>query len=139
MLQIVADQRQCRQKQAETPIRRRTASGWVIGGMTMIRTDVDVAKSQPSETSYNMLSKTLQGLESGLTVRTIASFGLRMCDVDDSVDIVRLQSATHHGFDQIPVQRDGHVVGVLEQQDSIRTGCVQELHAPIGRFDTRIC
>ena len=38
-----------------------------------------------------------------------------MCDVDDSVDIV-LQSATHHGFDQIPVQPDGHVVRVLNNR-----------------------
>ena len=54
----------------------------------------------------------MKGLETGLTVRDIAAFGLSDCHPDERIGIVRGR-VDRYDFDNVPVRKDG-IVGVVE-------------------------
>jgi hypothetical protein len=56
---------------------------------------------------------TMRGLESGLRVQDIAVFDLQTCHVDETIGQVQRRVA-RFGFDNVPVRRDGVIVGVVE-------------------------
>lgn len=63
--------------------------------------------------SSEIYALTRTGLEGGLRVGHIATTPVRACDIDDNVAEVRVDPR-FAGFDQIPVQREGCIVGVYE-------------------------
>lgn len=75
--------------------------------------------------------RTMQGLEAGLRVHHIATFGLRTCSIDDSAPTV-LSDPSLADFDQIPV-RDGTgtLVGVLDRPARCVAGNALTLMRPL--------
>ena len=59
-----------------------------------------------------MLQQTKLGLETGLCVRHITTYGLETCDIDDDTATV-LDDPRLRAFDCIPVRDNGDVVGCL--------------------------
>jgi predicted transcriptional regulator len=65
--------------------------------------------------TYTVFEHTLTGLELGLQVHHIATYGLVTCAPDDLVDVV---FSEYPEFDQIPVKNGQEVIGVLERECS---------------------
>lgn len=78
----------------------------------------------------DILQRTLEGLEQGLSVRHIASFDLHCCSPADDVCAVR-DDRRYRLFDQAPVERDGHIVGVYEFAAPGAVGTVAEHMRPL--------
>ncbi len=77
-----------------------------------------------SNISSNIFQQTMLGLEAGLQVQHIATFDLQTCDSDE--EEVASVFARFDQFDQIPVQRHGSVVGVIESEACSRGGQVKD-------------
>lgn len=77
-----------------------------------------------------ILGDTMRGLESGLTVAHIATFELQTCDEHQDAAAV-LADKDLGTYDQIPVRRRDRVVGVLERDESPRSGPVAEHMGPL--------
>lgn len=98
-----------------------------------------------SNQQRDMLSVTLTGLEAGLRVKHIATFDLFNCTLLDEASVV-LERTSSDGFDQVPVEHDGHIIGVLERKPEIVSGPVKQWmrqlddailipgDAPVARF-----
>lgn len=61
----------------------------------------------------------LAALEGSVCVDLIATYDLVTCAADDPLDHVR-EDQSKRKFDQIPVENDGRIVGVLERQQLAR-------------------
>jgi hypothetical protein len=72
----------------------------------------------PTAAASDIFDATMRGLESGLHVAHVATFELKTCEATDDVARV-LSNPSLSAFDQIPVRRDGHIVGVLRRMDGI--------------------
>ena len=83
----------------------------------------------------DIFDATMEGLEKGLAVAHIATRELRTCHADDDVVEV-LKSPDLRPFDQIPVTRDGLIVGVLHRSGELGTGSVADWALPLD--DSRL-
>ena len=65
-----------------------------------------------SNITYKAFESTLAGYEQGFQVRHIATFGISICSIEENViDVL----SRYPDFDQIPVQGEQYIVGVLER------------------------
>jgi len=75
--------------------------------------------------TLDVYAETMQGLATGLTVGHIATFDLHTCA--DSDDAFRVFDDTNvEIYDQIPVRKNGRIVGVLERRDGTRSGAARD-------------
>lgn len=73
---------------------------------------------------------TMQGLEAGLHVAHITTFDLHTCGPDEDLSAL-LGDPDLMGFDQIPVSRDGHIVGVVHREGGSNAVKVNERMASL--------
>jgi CBS domain-containing protein len=77
-----------------------------------------VSRIEPPTLGVEIFNLTMKGLETGLKVGDIATYGFVSCDVDDDAAEVMKRSELLL-FDCIPVRDGEHVVGVLERNGEI--------------------
>lgn len=72
-----------------------------------------MSRKSTNATSYEVFETTMNRLEQALSVGQIATFHFIACDAtDDPQDVLD----RYPDFDQIPIQREGKVIGVLERE-----------------------
>lgn len=76
-------------------------------------------------TSGDIFQTTMTGLETGLQVLHITTFGPLTCENNEDVTTV-LSHPDLQDFDQIPVRKNGHIIGVLEKASCPTSGLVEE-------------
>lgn len=83
----------------------------------------------------DVFSKTLSGLNSGLTLRTISTFELMTCSFDARVDEV-WASESCEGFDQIPVKKNDRIIGVIKRTEVERSenSCAEEVMTQLSEI-----
>ncbi len=79
---------------------------------------------------FDSFDQTMRGLEVGLQVQHIATFDPVCCNLSDDIQSI-LSTVAWAKFSQFPVQRDGHVVGVLERKNGISDGTAQGAMKPL--------
>jgi hypothetical protein len=78
-----------------------------------------------TEGQADIYAETMQGLAAGLTVGHIATFDLHTCaDSDDACRV--LDDSNVEIYDQIPVRKNGRIVGVLERRGGTRSGAARD-------------
>jgi hypothetical protein len=75
--------------------------------------------------SSDIFQTTMVGLETGLQVLHITTFGPQSCASNENVSTV-LSNPDVKEFDQIPVRRGGRVVGVIERASCLSSGLAEE-------------
>jgi hypothetical protein len=80
---------------------------------------------EPPEFTPEIFDLTMRGLEAGLRVGDIATFGVRTCETSASLEEV-LADPDLKSFDAIPVRALDRVVGVVERLAVPSTGTVQD-------------
>lgn len=73
----------------------------------------------------DIFQTTMLGLETGLHVLHITTFGLQSCASDADVTAV-LSDPTLQGFDQIPVRKNGRIIGVIERTSRPASGRAEQ-------------
>jgi hypothetical protein len=85
---------------------------------------------QPPALAPEIFDVTMRGLESGLTVGDIATYGFLSCDgLDQAAEVLARDELAQ--FDCIPVRDDGRVTGVLLRDDKVSgtaSEAMQHLH-----------
>ncbi|MGB8345024.1 MAG: hypothetical protein WCD86_09075 [Ktedonobacteraceae bacterium] len=82
------------------------------------------------EASSDIFQSTMTGLEAGLQVLHITNFNLQFCDNDEEEVIAVFDRFKQ--FDQVPVRRNGKVVGLIERANGTITGQVKERMRPLN-------
>lgn len=80
---------------------------------------------QPPAFGPEIFEVTMKGLEMGLKVGDIATYGFLCCRADDDAAEV-MQRSELLGFDCIPVKEADHIVGVLERNGGVAAGCARD-------------
>jgi hypothetical protein len=80
--------------------------------------------------SPDVFDSALQALEAGFRVLHIATFDLKTCAASDDAEQT-LKDPALAGFDQVPVEQDSRIVGVLERRAQPRSGAVARCMRPI--------
>jgi hypothetical protein len=85
-----------------------------------------VSRIQPPAFGSEIFDLTMKGLETGLKVGDIATYGFRACDADDDAAGV-LAQVELLPYDCIPVKDGDRVVGVLERNGAVAPGLAREV------------
>jgi hypothetical protein len=80
-----------------------------------------VSRIEPPAFGAEIFDLTMKGLETGLKVGDIATYGFSSCEVDDDASEV-MSRAEFVPFDCIPVRDNELVVGVLERNGDVVSG-----------------
>jgi CBS domain-containing protein len=84
-----------------------------------------VSRIEPPAFGSEIFDLTMKGLEAGLKVGDIATYGFHSCGVDDDAAEV-MTRADLLQFDCIPVRNGERVVGVLERNGELASGPARE-------------
>lgn len=86
---------------------------------------VDISVNNRAKEKYlqNIYERTLTGYQEAFHVDHIATYDLETCDPNEEVEHV---FESFPEFDQIPVQKDSHTIGVLERNQQTELGLVKD-------------
>jgi hypothetical protein len=88
-----------------------------------------LSRIEPPAHGSEIFDRTIKGLEAGLKVGDIATYGFVYChSSDDAAEV--MARADWRSFDCVPVKHDHRIVGVLERDQDLRGpagGCMRSL------------